>query len=310
MKMSNSYAKFALILLLLLPAFSLHAETLSAKCDKKSLAGVIDKLDKSASNTINITSDCKEDIVISGHKDLTLIGRDGASITATTFLPGDFGNSTRALLIENSHITVQTLTINPGREVSCTRRSTCIFRDVTIQGGHSGVSFQDQSAGDILGSSVIQNSLGTGVGIFGASTVNIRPEPYEIGNEVGPVISGHTNYSVLVFDDSFLRTDNVTISNNGGGVFAHRESVIKIFRGQVNNNTYEGIAIFRGGSAQIVGSEVSGNGADGVYVGPLSFAQVNGSEILDNSGLSVNCDHFTAVVHGLGSATLDDHNCP
>ena len=37
---------------------------------------------------------------------------------------------------------------------------------VTIQGGHGGLSYQDQSAGDILGSSVIQNSLGGGLGIY------------------------------------------------------------------------------------------------------------------------------------------------
>ena len=310
MKISTSYAKLALTLFLILPVFSLQAATTSVKCDKKSLAGVIDKLDKAESNTVNITGDCNEDIVISGHKDLTLIGGDGASITATTFLPGDEENSTRVLLIENSHITVQTLTINPGLEVSCASRSTCVFLDVMIHGGHNGVKFRDQSAGDILGSSAIQNSHGYGLGIFTASTVNIRPEPYETGNEVGPVISGHPLGGVLVYDNSFLRTNNVTISTNGTGVYAQREGVIKIYGGQVNNNTYEGIAIWRGGSAQI-GSEVSGNGADGVYVGPLSFVQLfGGREILGNLGLSVNCDHSTAVVHGLGSATLDDHNCP
>jgi hypothetical protein len=308
---TNSF-KLALTLLLVLPVFSIQAATLSVKCDKKSLADVIGKLDKSELNTINITSDCNEDIVISGHKDLTLIGHDGASLSATTFLPGDSENSTSALLVENSHITVQTLTINPGRDVTCTSRSTCVFRDVTIQGGHNGVRFQDQSAGDILGSSVIQNSLGTGLGIFGASTVNVRPDPWVTGNEVGPIISGNASRGVFVFDNSFLRTDNVTISNNGGGVFAQRESVIKILGGQVNNNLYEGIVIIKGGSAQIW-SEVSNNGTDGtydgIYVGALVFAQVELAEILGNSGLSVNCDHSTAVVD-VGEATLDDTNCP
>ena len=310
MNISTNSFKLALTLLLLLPAFSIQAETLSVKCDKKSLANVIGKLDKSESNTINITSDCNEDIVISGHKDLTLIGHDGASITATLFddTPEDWEDSTIALLVENSHITVQTLTINPGRGVSCTGRSTCVFRDVKILGGNNGLSYTDQSAGDILGLSVIQDSLGTGLGIFSASTVNVRPDPYVTGDEAGPVISGHAGKGVYVFDNSYLRTDNVTISNNGGGVFAQRESVIKIFGGEVNNNLSEGIVITKGGSAQIW-SEVSNNVGDGIAVGALAFAQVELAEILGNLGLSVNCAHSTAVV-SLGEATLDDTNCP
>ena len=309
MNISTNSFKLALTLLLVLPVFSIQAETLSVKCHKMSLADVIGSLDKSESNTIKIRGDCNEDIVISGHKDLTLIGIKGASLSATSFLPGDLQNSTIALLVENSHITVQTLTINPGQGVSCTGRSTCVFRDVTIQGGHNGVTFQDQSAGDILGSSVIQNSLGNGLGIFGASTVNVRPDPYVTGDEAGPVISGHPDGGVFVFDNSFFRADNVTISNNGNGVFAHRESVIKIFGGEVSDSANEGIAIFRGGSAQIR-SVVSNSGADGLYVGALSFAQVGGSTFEDNAGLSVDCDHFTAVVDQLSQATVVDTNCP
>ena len=137
MNISTNSFKLALTLLLVLPAFSIQAATLSVKCDKKSLATTIEKLNKSESNTINITGDCNEDIVISGHKDLTLIGHDGASITATLFddTPGGAENSTQALNVETSNVKFQNLTINGGGSAVGCIRSVCEFRDVTIPRG-------------------------------------------------------------------------------------------------------------------------------------------------------------------------------
>ena len=243
---------------------------------------------------MTISGTCTEDIVVSGFAGLTLVGTEGASITATVFDNLSQENSTLALLVENSKVTVETLTINAGYQgVECRKRSTCTIRNASIQGGWGGIAFQEQSAGDILGSTTIQNSLGGGLGIFGASTVNVRPEPYETGEEVGPVISGHSNTGVLILDGSFLRTDNVTISGNGGwGVFGIRDINLKMFGGEVSGGTRDGIVVANGSTAQIV-TTISDNSGAGVYVGVLTFAQIFSD--FSGNGSEVDCEHATSI---------------
>jgi hypothetical protein len=103
----NKILHLTVILLLMAPVVSLGAKGgakgTDVNCSSETLQSTINKLDKSESNTINITSGCNEDIVISGHQDLTFIGHDGASITATVFddTSEGFANSTTALFIEN-----------------------------------------------------------------------------------------------------------------------------------------------------------------------------------------------------------------
>lgn len=309
-----------LALLLFAPAFSLHAAVIALDCSKKTLASVIAKLDKSVPNTVNISGSCTEDVVVSGFKDLTLIGVGGASITAT----GPNGTGTALLVNERSQLTVQELTVNGGVEqgVFCTGRSSCVFRNVTIQGGGNGITVQDQSGVDILGSSVIQNSLGTGIGVYGASTVNIRPDLWNSNLEVaGPVISGHAHTEcdtsvtppvcfivgngAIVQDGSFLRSDNATFSGNGTGVFAQKNAVIKIYTedsghrlGGVINNIQDGIVV-RWSSTAGISTPISGNGrADnggaGIRVGALSFVQDQGVTFSGNNQ-DVVCQHSTAI---------------
>lgn len=292
------YKESLLLLLLVAPVCTLHADEKNVDCNKKSLQSEIDKLNKEEFNVVTISGVCTEDIVVSEFTNLTLIGTTGAGITATAFLPVDIGNSTVAVLVENSKVTLETLTINAGSQgVSCRKRSTCTIRNATIQGGWSGLFFQDQSAGDILGSTTIQNSLGNGLGIFGASTVNVRPEPFEGQGEVGPVISGHADsfgggFGVFMGDGSFLRTDNVTISGNDTGVYAQRDTYVRILGGEVSGSAFDGIIVKDGSTAQIR-TDISNNVGTGVFVGPLTFAQIVSS--FSGNGSDVVCSHPTSI---------------
>jgi hypothetical protein len=291
------YKESLLLLLLLAPVCTLHAAGTDLDCSKKSLQGAIDKLTKEEPNVVTISGTCTEDIVVSGFADLTLVGNVGASITATVFDNLDQGNSTLALLVENSKVTVETLTINAGSEgVACQNRSTCTIRNATIQGGWNGMSLTDQSAGDILGSTTIKNSLGNGLGIFGASTVNMRAEPRGEGIP-GPVISGHGDGSgigigVLMLDGSFLRTDDVTISGNDTGVVATRDVNIKILGGEVSGSAFDGIDVTNGSTAQIR-TTVSDNLGTGIFLGPLTFAQIFSD--FSGNGSDVDCSHVTSI---------------
>ncbi len=157
---------------------AVSARVAEVDCSSETLQSAVDKLDKSTANSLDIFGDCNEDIVISRHQDLTFIGHDGASITATVFddTPEGFANSTTALFIEKSNITLQNLTINGGSYAArCLDGSACKFRDVTIPSGWSGVS-AGQSKLYILGSSLITNLLQSAVGAYTSSHVVMGPD--------------------------------------------------------------------------------------------------------------------------------------
>jgi hypothetical protein len=297
-------------LLLAAPVFSAQAAAVSVDCSKKgtTLTAALAKLVKSVANTVTISGTCTEDVSVSQHVNLTLIGNAGANITGTLTPSG----GTTLTVNGGSRITVQSLTINGGPSefatgASCTDRSVCVFTNVVIQGGgpsQTGLSLQNQSSADILGATVIRNN-DTGLGVFGASTVNMKPD---VTGAAGPVISGNGSFGAIVQDGSFLRTDGVRITGNGIGVLAQRGAVIKILDsngfGSVDSNAGDGIVV-RASVAQ-VGVNVANNGGNGVFIRQLAFATViDGFDFSGNGGgFAVNCeDPVTSVSQGVPCGT-------
>jgi hypothetical protein len=295
--------KFVLALCLLAPAVSAHAASVSVDCSKKSLSGELAKLNKLAANEVQISGNCLEDIAIDGHLNLTLVGTPGASISATA-------PNTTALGVLKSLVTVKTLTLNGGSNGAyCESRSTCVFHDVTVQGGSNGISAQDQSAIYIIGaSSIVDTNQGTGVGVYGASSVNIRPTWANGFNatEAGPVVSGHA-YGLFVQDGSFLRTDSVTISDNVTGVYAQRNATVKIYgnaSGAVVGGNSELGVFMNSASVGDININFTDNGLSQVWgsaiaVGPLSYVSVRGGTFTNNQSNS-SCWHATGVLQGNG----------
>ena len=298
--------KFLAVLFLVVPAFSAQALIVSVDCSKKSLATEIGKLNKAAENTVNVSGNCNENVVVDGHANLILNGSAGATITAT--------NTPAAIalrIINSSRVRVQTLNLGAATGenrtvVSCEMRSVCVLNDVTIEGGATGVGAQDQAAVDIVGGSLIINSSDTGLGVFGASSVNVRPCPLlndscaGLGS-ISAEISGHTNLGIVAQDGSFVRTDNARISGNGTGVLVQRGAVVKILGGPGTPVPGAGIIdnewgmYLRAATAQ-VGGLVSGN-AIGIEVAALSFLQ-NAGITFDANGQNVACTHPTAASTG------------
>ena len=308
-------------LLFVAPVLPAQGAVVAHDCTKKPLMSTITKLDKSVPNTVNITGVCAEDVVIGGFIDLTLAGSPGAGISSS-----GSGADQTLLVNERSKVTLQTLAITATTfiGVMCTGRSSCTFRNVTVTGGGTAgattggasVAIQDQSSADILGSSVIQNSTHTGLGVFGASNVNIRPEPWTNISDPGPTISGHNasecdnsvtppvcfpiGIGAQVLDGSFLRADNVTFSGNGTGVFAQRNAVIKVYAnggtGVVTNSAGDGIFV-RWGSTAGLGIPISNSGGAAVKVGALTHFHDQGVSFSNNNngGPPVVCQHVTAI---------------
>jgi hypothetical protein len=299
-------------LLLAAPVFSAQAAAVSVDCSKKgtTLTATLAKLTKSVVNTVTISGTCTEDVTVSGYTGLTLVGNPGAAITGTLTPSG----GTTLTVNGGSTITVQSLTINGGPSQGatgalCTDRSLCVFDNVVIQGGgapgQTGLALQNQSSADILGATVIRNN-DTGLGVFGASTVNMRPD---VSGAAGPVIAGNSTFGAIVQDGSFLRTDDVRITGNGTGVSANRGAVIKILDdgdgfGSVDSNAGDGIVV-QASVAQI-GVALAGNAGNGVFIRQLAYALViDGFDFAGNGGgFVVKCqDPVTSVSAGVACGT-------
>lgn len=307
MRTRDKALTIGMTMLLLLPAWPLHAANVTVDCNKKSLASEIGKLDKNLINTVNITGNCVGDLLIFEHANLTLSGSAGASLTGGT------PNGT-ALTIDGSRVTMQNLLVNAGgangNGVSCTNRSVCVLRNVGVAGALTGIGAQTQSAIDIIGSSYVQGSsapFGIGVGVFGASSVNIHPtwpNGFDPG-EAGPSITQNET-GIVAQDGSFLRTDNVLISGNRDGVLALRNATIKILgnTGGVVNNTGTGISAIYNSVAQ-VGTPVTGNLGFGVEAGPLSYVRIQGGAgSISGNGANINCWGPYPYLHG------NSYGCP
>jgi hypothetical protein len=314
----------AIALVLAVPVSSVNAASIAVDCNKKaSVNAALGKLDRSAANTLTISGSCTENVVVSGHRDLTIVGATGASLTATV-VSGD--NATDTVTINgNSRVTIQSLLINAGQQgVYCDDRSACILKNVTISGGTvGGLSVQKQSSADVLGTSSIAGSGGNGIGVFGASSVNVGDSD-DPAAPPGPVISGHAGAGAQVQDGSFLRTDNVTFSNNGFGVFADRGAVIKILGAlsAVTGSAYDGISV-RASTAQVAGT-ISGPGARGGSGGglkQLAYVQFNGATVTGSGSggpgaIDVFCVNSSSITNPspLASApnriTFGTTNCP
>lgn len=308
--MKNLFLSLFLLLCFTLQTTSVAAKTINVNCNNKSLATKLANLNKTKSHTVNVKGTCTEDLVISGFKHLTIAGNPTATLAATVFDPLDQSLSTTALSVENSKLSLRSLTINSGAEgIRCFARSVCDLEDVVVDGGHSGMSYQDQSLGFIKGASAIQNSLGIGLGIFGASSVNLRPEPFVAGGS-GPTISGHGSVGVAMLDGSFLRGDGATISGNDVGILGRRNVILKFFDGGgITGNASDGISLTASSTGQII-TNVTLNGGNGVTVGTLTYLTVGGATITGNTGLSVSCQDATVVVDQIAFATIDSTNCP
>ncbi len=111
---------FAFFLLVALgrQASTLRRANLTVNCDKKETISKALKLLASTNpqgpNTITVSGGCKENLVIQSMDRLTLITKNGASITDRS------GGSLAVVDIEDSHsVTMQGFTINGGNGESC-----------------------------------------------------------------------------------------------------------------------------------------------------------------------------------------------
>jgi hypothetical protein len=297
----------ALFLLVTIGAACQYAQAanVSVNCDKrdsirKALRLVAISNSKGPS-TITVSGACEENVVIQGMDRLTLITKNGASIT-------DRSNGNLAVVdIEDSHsVTVQGFTINGGSGgVLCNTTSVCYLTGNTIQdGAGTGVGvFADSHA--VLQSNVIQNNGGRG------ATVNDRSRMASSND----VFQGNGAQGVAVISGAYLGTSNSSFLNNLVGVEAFLNSTVRVNGGTISGSVCAspapfcgyGVVLLGGAQASFANMTITANGGSGIHLEDGSFAVFFGTTVTGNlSGTDVECAPqfpITRFVAGTGGIT-------
>jgi Periplasmic copper-binding protein (NosD) len=227
-------AKFlALFLLMAMGAASQRAQAvnLTVNCDRhESLHKALRLLATSnpqGPNTITVSGACKGNIVIKSMDRLTLITRNGASIT-------DRSNGSLAVVdIEDSQkVTLQGFTINGAQGILCNTASLCYLTGNTIQGsgqgpGRFGVNVVRGSRA-FLESNMIQN-WARGAFITGAQVFSSND-----------VFQGNGGSGIAVLIGAYFESLNSTFNNNGDGIEAGG-SRLTLMGGTISGNSGIGI---------------------------------------------------------------------
>jgi len=269
----------ALFLLVVIGAASpyAHAANLSVNCDKhesirKALHLVAISNSKGPS-TITISGACEENFVIQGMDRVTLITKNGASITDRS------GGTLPVVDIEDSQkVTLQGFTINGGnRGVVCSTASICYLTANTIQGpGNFGVNVFN-GARAFFESNVIQN-WNRGSFISGGAQVFSSND----------VFQGNSGSAIVVLG-SIFESVNSTFDHNGVGIDAGGGG-LGINGGSVSGNSGIGVRLLGNVSAGFQGPTITNNGGVGVHLEDGAFAGFLSANITGNlGGLDIEC---------------------
>lgn len=276
---------FTFFLLVAIVATNQYAQAanFSVNCDKhESISKVLRLLAKTnplGPNTITVSGSCRGNFVIKSMDRLTLITRNGASIT-------DRSNGSLAVVdIEDSRsVTLQGFTINGGDGgigILCSTASVCYLTGNSIQGGgpgHFGVNVVRGSRA-FLESNVIEN---WGRGAF----IDRSAEVFSSND----VFQGNGGSAIVVLNRSYFESLNSTLDNNGLGIEAGGSGVF-LGGGTISGNSSDGIRVLAASEAIFSGPTITANGGVGVQVLDGSFAGFLAASITGNlSGLDVDCE--------------------
>jgi hypothetical protein len=225
-------------------------------------------------NTITVFGSCKENVVIQSMDRLTLIAKNGASIT-------DRSNGAFPVVdIENSQrVTLQGFTINGAgaQGILCSTASLCYLTGNTIQGpGRFGVNVIKGSRA-FLESNVIEDwdrgaFIDSGAQVFSSNDV----------------FQSNGGSALVILAAAYFESLNSKFDNNGVGIDAG--GTLTLRGGTISGNSSDGIRLLSG-KAGFLGPTITGNGGVGVHLEDGAFAGFLAASITGNlSGLDVDCE--------------------
>jgi hypothetical protein len=280
--MRQSTRILALFLLVAIGAASqcAQAANLTVNCDKKETIHKAVKLladsNPQGPNTITVSGSCRDNILIQSMDRLTLITKNGASITDRSK-----GGLTVVDIEDSRSVTLQGFTINGGGTgVGCGNASVCYLTGNTIQGAiflwNVGVGGGSHA---FLESNVIQNSAFRGAVVGDGSQMFSSNDVFQDNADKG----------VVAAFGAYFVASNSSFLNNAVGVEA-AGSTVRLRGGTISGNG-DGMWLVGGSSAVFQGPTITANGGVGVHLEDGSFAGFLGANITGNlSGLDVDCE--------------------
>ncbi len=285
---------FAFFLLVAIGATSRSTEAanLTVNCDKKQTIRETLKLlavvHLPGPHTLSVVGSCRENILIQSVDRLTLIAKNGASITDRS------GGTLAVVDVEDSHsVTLQGFTINGGSAgVSCGTSSVCYLTGNTVQDVLGvGVSVSGGSHA-FLESNAIHNSAGAG------ATVGDGSQMFSSND----VFQGNAAQGVNVGSGAYFVASNSSFLNNGVGILAVASNLFlhggTIISGSIGN----GMTLLADSTVSFRdNTTVTGNGGAGVHLEDASFAGFQSATVTGNSGgLDVDCAPQFTITHFVG----------
>ena len=236
----------------------------------------------------------------------------------------------------NSQVNVLACNIhdNPEGEVSADGDSAVALNHTTLQNSSNGdgLDLSNSSSADMV-STTIQNNAGVGIAVSHSSIVIRRQNT--IQNNAGGIgifaldvskvqiqtadpalfttIQGHNTNGIQLGDQTMLRMQGGphAIQANGfacptdptcGGIFAIRNSTMRLQAGNITGNQGSGIAVEQLVDFGLSNTTVSNNTGDGVHIQRISVGQfVSGNSVTGNGGASVSCDTTSLIVGDLST---------
>jgi len=251
-----------------------QAANLTVNCAKKETIHKAVKLladtNPQGPNTITVSGSCRDNILIQSMDRLTLIAKNGASITDRS------KGSLTVVDIEDSHrVTLQGFTINGGDNgVGCGTESVCYLTGNTIQGAGasgSGIGIGGRSHA-FLESNVIQNNGFRGSTVSGGSQISSSND----------VFQGNAAQGIVVFG-AYFEAFNSSFLNNGVGIEGALNSTLDLHGGTISGNGGDGMTLLASAAAAFRGgTTITGNGAVGVHLEDGSFAGFLGATVTGN----------------------------
>ena len=276
---------------------SLHAANFKVDCDNKhpkksSISEALTKLSPGP-NTITVSGTCKENVLIQGIDDLTLVATPGASI------------------VDQSNNTITTVQIEHSRRFSligfevvggnfdgilCTLASDCAITNNNVHDAGTGIFAYEGSTAILSGNHV--HNCGGGVGALSSSYLHLLGGPFGAPN----IIENNQGVGMILYDGSSARVEGITangtaslnpniISNNGGGGVNVTFSTVTLFGTVLNGNgnslnpnnlNSTGVTLIHSG-ARMVSPQITGNYGPGLLLTDASHTQISGATITGNS---------------------------
>lgn len=258
-------------------------------------------------NTINVTGNCHENVVITSLDNLTL----QASSLGATITDASNGTLDTLLVVDSGRFALNGFTINGS--VDCVDNAVCRLKGNTIQSSQVGYGLRVSRAHlDSQNDSITNNPSGVGMVVTNDSRVLL----------VDDTVSNNGNHGIQVFNDAFVQlannTTGTTVSNNGGfGILATSNGNVRLTVANVTGNAFDGIRITNGSVmrtdfASPFVNYVTGNMGVGVHLGDLShvfFANDGSVNITGNlAGTDVYCSGQFSATRNV-AATSGVTNC-